>query len=431
MSSGYGISNPGSVTLSASADSVGGSLNPQYVTFQDYHYSAFGNLRTAPPYTLFDAVNKYELDTNMYATKTAGAGAVAHNYNLSCLTLTVTDASGDSAEIRSKSHFRYQAGKGLRVLLTGFHSDTGQTNQVRTWGFLNATDGLYWQLSGTDLSIVRLTSTSGSPVPNAVAQADWNQDPLDGTGPSGVTLDLTKGNIYEISLQWLGVGVVTFYINGIKVHVMNHPNTLAAPYMRTAQLPIGWKIINNDASAAGTMYFVCSSVIAEGGDEPPTLTFAASSSVDVAVSTTELGLMAIRPTVDYPSSSSPGTKPFHGELFPTYCNAIQVGGRARVNIYLNPTVVATDWKTCGSTSAAEYSANITSFSGGELVATFFLPDGTSDYREIDLEHMFGEHKRKLRFEELNSTRDVVLVTAVKAAGGSTAMRASVAWREMK
>lgn len=37
-----------------------------------------------------------------------------------------------------------------------------------------------------------------------VAQADWNGDKLDGTGASGVTLDKTKLNIWQISLGYLG-----------------------------------------------------------------------------------------------------------------------------------------------------------------------------------------------------------------------------------
>lgn len=43
-----------------------------------------------------------------------------------------------------------------------------------------------------------------------VAQANWNIDPMDGTGASGITLDPTKRNIYQIRYQWLGFGRTTF-----------------------------------------------------------------------------------------------------------------------------------------------------------------------------------------------------------------------------
>jgi hypothetical protein len=45
-----------------------------------------------------------------------------------------------------------------------------------------------------------------------VAQSDWNDDPLDGTGLSGATLDPTKGNVYQINIQYLGYGPIVFMV---------------------------------------------------------------------------------------------------------------------------------------------------------------------------------------------------------------------------
>lgn len=71
-----------------------------------------------------------------------------------------------------------------------------------------------------------------------IAQADWNGDVMDGTGsasnPSGVLLDPTKGNIGQISVQYLGFGAISFYIEAaptgnnpdfINVHTFRFPNT--------------------------------------------------------------------------------------------------------------------------------------------------------------------------------------------------------------
>lgn len=65
-----------------------------------------------------------------------------------------------------------------------------------------------------------------------VAQADWNVDPMDGTGPSGITLDPSKGNIYQIALQGKGFGTIEFSVlDGLRrvmtpVHRIVSANTL-------------------------------------------------------------------------------------------------------------------------------------------------------------------------------------------------------------
>ena len=47
-------------------------------------------------------------------------------------------------------------------------------------------------------------------VNNWTYQEDFNIDKLDGTGTSGITLDFTKLNIFQISFRWLGAGEMRF-----------------------------------------------------------------------------------------------------------------------------------------------------------------------------------------------------------------------------
>ena len=50
-------------------------------------------------------------------------------------------------------------------------------------------------------SFVLRSSTSGAPVEREVQQSEWNIDPFDGTGPSGITLDFTCTQILLIDAQ--------------------------------------------------------------------------------------------------------------------------------------------------------------------------------------------------------------------------------------
>lgn len=45
-----------------------------------------------------------------------------------------------------------------------------------------------------------------------IPQSSWNGDKLDGTGASGFTLNPQKGNVFQISVQYLGFGDITFLV---------------------------------------------------------------------------------------------------------------------------------------------------------------------------------------------------------------------------
>lgn len=80
-----------------------------------------------------------------------------------------------------------------------------------------------------------------------VPQASWNGDPCDGTGASGLTLVQGYGNVFQISVAYLGFGPVRFYImqpstNGnnatwICVHTINVPNSRATVHANQPSFP--------------------------------------------------------------------------------------------------------------------------------------------------------------------------------------------------
>jgi hypothetical protein len=105
---------------------------------------------------------------------------------------------------------------------------------------------------------------------------------MDGTGPSGITLDPTKTQIFWCDIEWLGVGSVRtgFVINGVFYicHVFNHANQETAVYMTTASLNCRYEIENTGTtSGTPTMKQICSTVISEGGYTPtPTVQYVRS-----------------------------------------------------------------------------------------------------------------------------------------------------------
>jgi hypothetical protein len=90
-------------------------------------------------------------------------------------------------------------------------------------------------VTGIAASVAQTTAGVNS-TETFIPQSTWNGDKLDGTGASGVTLDPTKGNVFQIGIQYLGFGSITFQVEAcppdannsdfVTVHTIKLPNTL-------------------------------------------------------------------------------------------------------------------------------------------------------------------------------------------------------------
>jgi hypothetical protein len=279
---------------------------PVSVSIGGTNTDAFGRLRVSEPYTLFDSSNRYAID-NQFSTSTASGGATAYLPNVAAVNMTVNTTSGSEVVRQSFRSLPYQPGKGLLVLAT-FCMNAPQTNLRQRIGYFGTQNGVYLEQNNTDSpSFVLRTYISGA-VSNArsVSQANWNGDKLDGSGPSGLTLNLQLVQILWMDFEWLGVGSVRigFIINGqyIVCHTFNNANIAAgvggAPgtsvYMTTATLPVRYEITNTGVTAAtSSLKQICSSVISEGGFEQTSIDHVARRTTEFTNITTAANFFPI------------------------------------------------------------------------------------------------------------------------------------------
>jgi hypothetical protein len=83
-----------------------------------------------------------------------------------------------------------------------------------------------------------------------VPQSQFNIDRLDGTGPSGMTINLSKMQMFYIDYAWYGAGAIRFGVKDefgevIYVHRMTHANIKNAAYMRSGNLPARYEAAND------------------------------------------------------------------------------------------------------------------------------------------------------------------------------------------
>ena len=235
------------------------------------NFDAFGRMRVSEPFTLFDSSHRFK-DNGLWNTLSGTGGAATFNSGQGLVDLSITNVSGSAVMRETTKTFSYQPGKSLLVLNT-FVMSSAKDNLVQKVGYFGANNGMYLELNNSILSFVKRTSVIGASVTETrVNQADWNGDKLDGTGPSKLTLDVTKAQILWMDIEWLGVGTVRmgFIINGkyIVCHSFHHANIIDSTYITTASLPLRYEIYNTAATTgSSTLKQICSSAVSEGGYE--------------------------------------------------------------------------------------------------------------------------------------------------------------------
>ena len=343
---------------------------------------AFGRLRVSNPFTLFDSSHRFD-DNELWSTATATGGTATFNSAQGLVDLAVTAASGSEVIRETTKIFSYQPGKSLLVMNT-FVMSAAKTNLRQRVGYYGAENGYYLELNNTTVSLVERSFVTGAVVNTPVAQASWNVDPMDGSGPSGITLDLTKSQILFMDLEWLGVGTVRvgFVVNGnfYVCHKFHHANILATTYITTASLPLRYEITNTGAtSGASTLKQICSTVMSEGGYElrgsqqavgtpitsPRTLTTAGTfyPIVSIRLKSTRLDAVVI-------------------------ATAISVIGNTAANynwqVVSSGTTTGGSWVSAGTSSSVEYNLTGSSFTGGRILASGFFTATASTSVSVDI-----------------------------------------------
>jgi hypothetical protein len=322
---------------------------------------AFGRLRVSNPYTLFDGGLRYF--DNTYKWDQVDTGSVTSTFlpNESSILMNATGAG--SAIRQTKQVFSYQPGKSLLVLLT-FVMNTPTAGVTQRAGYFGAENGVYFEVAGTTKNLVIRKYTSGSvdDTTEKFPQSLWNGDKLDGTGASGITLDVTKAQIFWTDIEWLGVGTVRcgFVVNGqfIVCHSFHHANILNKVYMTSATLPLRYELISTGPAAA--MRAICSTVMSEGGHSNRSFTRA----IGTALTGKNLSDTAWRPLVCLRMKSTALDSIVIPTAFDVY--GLQLAAFS-YRVILNPTLTNADWTSADTDSTVEYDISATALSGGKVI----------------------------------------------------------------
>lgn len=391
---------------------------------------AFSRLRVSIATSLFESQQEYGLSTLIWETATSGGGSsIANNSTTKLTALVCGTGATDYAVLQSRQYVRYIPGKSHLVLLTGIFSPGTVANNTCRAGYFDAANGVFLSVTNGVASITQRTSTSGSVSDsNTATQPNWNIDPFDGTGPSGLTLDLSKTQILFISAQWLGVGrvVVGFDIDGRlwPAHQFLNANNLTVPYTQTFNLPVRLETRNLAGATSTTIQFVCCSVQSEGGLSDLGLPFSVSNGISSIGVTTRRAILSIRPKATFNSLTNRG-----------HINLADLSVTAQTNscfyeLIYNATLGGVpSWTSANAASITEYDVAGTTITGGTVIASGFSIAGAGVTRGVQSTELNSRNPLTISQVDGGAATQNTLTIAATSFTGTSNVAAAINWFE--
>jgi len=205
--------------------------------------TAFGEVQVAERTPQAQINFVYGVNTEMVDVNISGSGSVTQvNGNAE---ISTGAAANSSADVVSKKLLKIRPGQGMEIVFSALF-DIPAAGSEQAGGAGTQSNGHFFAYDGVDFGVLRLDNN----VDNWTRQVDWNIDKLDGTGPSGMILDPTKGNVYKIVFQWLGYGAINYYVesdltgNFIPVHINAYANKYVTPNVRIPSFPLHFYALN-------------------------------------------------------------------------------------------------------------------------------------------------------------------------------------------
>lgn len=404
------VSVAGELPIQSSSD------RPLYITDTGNTYAAFGELLTAEFTPQAAWRFDYGVNTRFVSTSgTVSGGAVSGSFSRAQL-FTSTNASG-TGQVETQKYLRYLPGMGGLFRGTAVFA-SGTDNSEQVLGIGDSQDGLAFGYNGTTFG----TLLRRNGVDTWTPQASWNGDAL------SETLYPQFGNIYQIRFQWLGYGLLRYYVfdKGIQkyvnVHTVKYPNTSPLTHILNPTIPI-LAYIKNKGNTTNLTMFTPSAVA--GLEGRPSNEF--TNPLDVFNSFDTSRALSDQNNNHILSLFNGLTLNGSRNKVPIQINSIQISGfgassvNATVRLYRNPTTAGARSYTAVDASNSPVSASIT---------TTTITSANAERAYVLVSNSVG---RDISFKEgelIVSPGEVLGIGIQDAANGNTTWVVTVNWSEL-
>jgi len=168
--------------------------------------------------------------------------AVVRRSSTNQLAGTIAIAANSNLVTGNNTRFSQQLAAGDRVVIRGMSHVVSQVVSDTT---MYVTPDFRGVNNVTEAKIVKTIDL-------VVPQENWNLDPLNGSGPSGYNIDVTRMQMIGIQHTWYGAGFIDFMLRGPDgnytwAHRFRNSNVNTEAYMRTGNQPVRYEVINEGA----------------------------------------------------------------------------------------------------------------------------------------------------------------------------------------
>jgi hypothetical protein len=354
----------------------------------------------------------------------SGSGTITQANAMAVVSTGTT--TGSESRLKSTHHARYKAGfGGMARFSARFTAPVAGTFQYA--GLLDEHGAVAEFINGYAVGFNGINATVArfqNDVLFEIVQSAWD-DPLDGSGASGVTLDFTKLNVFYIQFQYLGAGAIYFWtehpITGVpfRFHTMQYGNANTVPSTFNPNYHMTFYTDNGATTSDMIVYTASYGYFIEGPTElvefhQPQFT---TGTVEKTAVTTEVAIVSIRNKTTYASKVN-----YIDILMERFGASIEAGAAnnlGTVRVIKNTTLGGTpSWNDVNTTdSVVEKDIAGTTVTGGTELTTYPLA-GKNDK---DVENV-------IPYKIIIHPGDMITLAGSSAA--SATIRASALWKEL-
>jgi hypothetical protein len=379
--------------------------------------TTFGELRVATRTNLIDIKSIFGLsllrdkDTQINGATITNRPGIDSEYNL----LTTTNTTS-KAVLETKTRGRYVAGIEAEVGLAIRLPNTISGNGFICWGYYDDNDGYGFLYNSNSLNVfIRKNGTD-----NIINHSDFNLNNNLNKLNGEEALDLTKGNIFNISITWYGYGDILFKVNLKNIQYNLHRFTPTRTSCNNPNLPLKVEVDNN-GSAESLQCYLAGRQFSHLGNYFPNYRLSAIPVFNLTIPTTNAGSTNnYTPIMSVKRKSQIGAAPINIENIEVITNndiIISVFGDTTLDgneIYGDLPDISV------SNTCIQYDTSANDFTGSGIVYYKGFATGTqgnnninltsSKFKSIDLS---GDSNITLCAKALNSQANVDVIFTLK------------------
>ena len=377
-----------------------------YQPYQSDSKTAFGSLKTESSTSIFNQIFIYGINDRLFTTSTTGSGVTPDVIDSTARVQTGAAINSGSV-LQSRKHLKYHASIGCEALFTGVFT-TGVVGSTQYLGVLNNIDGFAFGYQDNVFGVLHRNANKTSPDDEIfIPQTSWNVDKSDGSDVLPL-IDWTKGNVFKIQYQYLGFGIINFFVEKpdtgrfTLVHKIHYANSNTVPSVSNPNLPYRM-IVQNTTNNTNIVLRGGSIGMNIEGRHPRGL-IPLSYYNTLGATTTETNVLTIRPIDPY--NGMENNESYRPILLSLAGDGFSASKACIVNLRLDATLSAPSF-TSTTDSFMEYDLSASTVTNGTTVFTVLISGDTSEVINLrDFNLQFNNQSLSITAMTLSGTGDV-------------------------